>query len=169
MKVKKRLVILDTHAILHRAYHALPDFVSSKGEPTGALYGLVSMLVKIISDFKPDYIVAAFDLPGDTHRHVAYKEYKAHRAPTDDALVSQLKRSREVLDALGVARYECEGFEADDVIGTIAQEMKQYGGVDVIIASGDMDMLQLVDDDRVRVFTFKKASQTLFCTTKRLL
>jgi DNA polymerase-1 len=156
MKVKKRLVILDTHAILHRAYHALPDFVSSKGEPTGALYGLVSMLVKIISDFKPDYIVAAFDLPGDTHRHVAYKEYKAHRAPTDDALVSQLKRSREVLDALGVARYECEGFEADDVIGTIAQEMKQHGGVDVIIASGDMDMLQLVDDDRVRVFTFKK-------------
>ena len=156
MKVKKRLVILDTHAILHRAYHALPDFVSSKGEPTGALYGLVSMLVKIIGDFKPDYIVAAFDLPGDTHRHVAYKEYKAHRAPTDDALVSQLKRSREVLDALGVARYECEGFEADDVIGTIAQEMKQHGGVDVIIASGDMDMLQLVDDDRVRVFTFKK-------------
>ena len=156
MKVKKRLVILDTHAILHRAYHALPDFLSSKGEPTGALYGLVSMLVKIIGDFKPDYIVAAFDLPGDTHRHVAYKEYKAHRAPTDDALVSQLKRSREVLDALGVARYECEGFEADDVIGTIAQEMKQHGGVDVIIASGDMDMLQLVDDDRVRVFTFKK-------------
>lgn len=154
--MKKRLVILDTHAILHRAYHALPDFTSSKGEPTGALYGLVSMLVKIIADFKPDYIVAAFDLPGDTHRHVAYKDYKAHRAPTDDALVSQLKRSREVLDALGVVRYEAPGFEADDVIGTIAEEMKKHGDIDVIIASGDMDMLQLVDDDRVRVFTFKK-------------
>lgn len=154
--MKKRLVILDTHAILHRAYHALPDFTSGKGEPTGALYGLVSMLVKIIADFKPDYIVAAFDLPGDTHRHTVYQDYKAHRAPTDDALVSQLKRSREVLDALGVVRYECEGFEADDVIGTIAQEMKQHGDVDVIIASGDMDMLQLVDDDRVRVFTFRK-------------
>ena len=77
---KKRLVILDTHAILHRAYHALPDFSSSKGEPTGALYGLISMLVKIITDLKPDYIVAAVDLPGPTYRHAAYKEYKAHAA-----------------------------------------------------------------------------------------
>ena len=154
--LKKRLVILDTHAILHRAYHALPDFASSKGQPTGALFGLVSTVVKIAQDLKPDYIIAAFDLPGPTHRHIAYEAYKAHRAATDDALVSQLIRSRDVLDALGIPRYEREGFEADDVIGTIAQEMKQHGDVDVIIASGDMDMLQLVDDSRVRVFTFKK-------------
>ncbi|MEI6864023.1 MAG: DNA polymerase [Candidatus Adlerbacteria bacterium] len=155
MKEKKRLVILDTHAILHRGYHALPDFVSKKGEPTGALYGLVSMLLKIATDLKPDYVVAAFDLPGPTHRHLAYEKYKAQRKETDDALVAQIIRSRDVLAAFGIPLYECEGFEADDVIGTVAEEMKKTK-VDLVIASGDMDMLQLVDDDRVRVFTFKK-------------
>ncbi|HVU79772.1 MAG TPA: 5'-3' exonuclease, partial [Candidatus Paceibacterota bacterium] len=74
-KGTKRLVVLDTHAILHRAFHALPDFASSKGEPTGALYGLVSMLVRIASELKPDYIAAAFDLPKPTHRHLAYDKY----------------------------------------------------------------------------------------------
>src|SRR4051812_45465299 len=118
-RVKKRLVVLDTHAILHRAYHALPDFSSSKGEPTGALYGLISMLLKIIVDLKPDYIVAAFDLPGATFRHTAYEQYKSQRMQADDALIAQIIRSRDVLDALGVVRYECPTFEADDVIGTI--------------------------------------------------
>ncbi len=165
----KRLVILDTHAILHRAYHALPDLSSSKGEPTGALFGLVSMLTKIIADLKPDYIVAAFDLPKPTHRHIAYEDYKAHRVAADDALVAQIIRSRDVLDAFGIPRYECEGFEADDVIGTVVEKLKHARStttkkkeidsadlVDVVIASGDNDLLQLVDDDHVRVFTFKK-------------
>src|SRR3954469_24755892 len=89
---RKRLVVLDTHAILHRAYHALPDFSSSKGEPTGALYGIISMLLKIITDLKPDYIVAALDLPGPTFRDAAYKDYKGTRAKTDDALISQIKK-----------------------------------------------------------------------------
>ena len=152
---KKRLVLLDMHGILHRAYHALPDFATSKGEPTGALYGLVSILLKVISDLKPDYIVAAYDLAGPTHRHEIYEDYKAQRAKTDDALVAQFGRSREVLEALNIPWYEAPGFEADDVIGTVAERMKQHD-VDVIIASGDMDMLQLIDDSRVRVFTFKK-------------
>ncbi len=153
---RKRLVILDTHAILHRAYHALPDFASSRGEPTGALYGLVSMLVRIAGELKPDYIAATLDLPSPTHRHVAYEKYKSHRPPTDDALISQLKAAREVLDAFGIPRYELEGFEADDLIGTIAEEMKKRRDIDVIIASGDMDTMQLIDDERVRVFTLKK-------------
>jgi DNA polymerase I len=156
MTPKKRLVILDTHAILHRAYHALPDFSSSKGEPTGALYGLISMLVRIVGDLKPDYIVAAFDLPGPTYRHVAYEKYKAQRPETDNDLISQIKRSRDVLDAFGVARYECVGFEADDVIGTVVEELKHRKDLDLIIASGDMDTLQLVNDTHVRVFTLKK-------------
>src|SRR5260221_10648051 len=88
---KKRLVLLDAHAIIHRAYHALPDFLSSKGEPTGALYGLATMLMKIITDLKPDYIVACYDLPGKTFRHEAYDKYKAGRAKADDALITQLK------------------------------------------------------------------------------
>src|SRR5581483_3818643 len=84
----QRLVLLDSHAILHRAYHALPDFASSKGEPTGALYGLAAMLMKIIDDFKPDYIAAGYDLPKPTYRHEAYKEYKAGRQKTDEDLVA---------------------------------------------------------------------------------
>ena len=153
---KKRLVILDTHAILHRGYHAMPEFSSSKGVPTGALYGLVSMLLRIYKDLKPDYVVAAFDLPEATFRHDAYKDYKATRLKTDDALVSQLVRSRDVLDAFNVPRYEKAGFEADDIIGTVAEELKKEKGVEVVIASGDMDTMQLIDGKRVQVFTLKK-------------
>lgn len=153
---QKRLVILDTHAILHRGFHAMPDFASSKGEPTGALYGLVSMLLRIVSELKPDYIVAAFDLPGGTFRHEVYEDYKATRVKTDDALVAQIIRSREVLDAFGIPCYDTQGFEADDVIGTVAEELKKTTHIDLIIASGDMDTLQLVDDNRVRVYTLKK-------------
>jgi len=153
---KKRLVVLDMHAILHRAYHALPEFSSSKGEPTGALYGLVSILVRSIIDLAPDYVVAAYDLPGPTYRHAAYEKYKAQRTKTDDALVAQIIRSREVLDALGVPHYESEGFEADDVIGTIIEETKKKNNLEVVIASGDMDMLQLLDEGRVRVFRMRK-------------
>ena len=159
---RKRIVVLDTHAILHRAYHALPDFSSSKGEPTGALFGLVSILIKIFTDLQPDYVVAAFDLPDPTHRHVAFEDYKAQRKETDDALVAQIVRSRDVLAALGIPCYACPGFEADDIIGTIARHTKEGDEVDLVIASGDMDMLQLVDDGRVRVFTFKKGvSETI--------
>ncbi len=161
-KFSKKLVVLDTHAILHRAYHALPDFSSSKGEPTGALYGLASMLMKIMTELKPDYIVAAYDLPQPTHRHIAYEKYKAHRPKAEDALVEQIKRSRDVLDAFGIDRYECPGFEADDILGTIAERMKTHKDVQVIIASGDMDAMQLVDDDRVMVYTLKKGlSETI--------
>ena len=152
----KRLVILDTHAILHRAYHALPDFSSSKGEPTGALYGLVSILVKIINDLRPDYIAAAFDLPGGTFRDAAYKDYKGTRAELEKDLVHQIDRSRDVLKALGIPLYAAKGFEADDVVGTIVDQVKKKKDLDVIIASGDADTLQLVDDKKVRVFTMRK-------------
>jgi len=155
-KEMKRLVVLDTHAILHRAYHALPDFSSSKGEPTGALYGLASMLMKIMTDLKPDYIVAAYDLPQPTHRHLAYDKYKAHRPKAEDDLVKQIILSREVMDAFGIDRYECPGFEADDILGTIAKKLKHRKDIQVIIASGDMDALQLIDDQRVMVYTLKK-------------
>jgi len=150
------LVVLDTHAILHRAYHALPDFSSSKGVPTGGLYGLLTMLIKIINDLRPDYIAAAVDLPGGTFRDEAYKEYKGTRAQTEDALVEQLKRAPEVLRAFGVPVYSAKGFEADDVIGTIVEKLKKKKDVEVVIASGDKDTLQLIDGERVRVFTLGK-------------
>ncbi len=153
---KKRIVLLDTHAIIHRAYHALPEFTGPTGAPTGALYGLVAMLLKIIVDLKPDYLAACYDLPKPTIRHEAYEGYKATRAKTDDALALQLGESRKVFEAFSIPLYEREGFEADDLLGTIAHELIAEKDVDVIIASGDMDTLQLVDDERVRVYTLKR-------------
>ncbi len=166
-KTKPRLVLFDAHAILHRAYHALPEFSNSRGEPTGALYGLAAMLIKIIGDLKPDYMAAAYDLPKPTFRHEAYKDYKAGRAKTDDALVAQMQNSREIFEAFGIPIYDKEGFEADDILGTIVEQLKIKNSklkigdthVDIIIASGDADTLQLVDDKRVQVFTLRKGIQ----------
>ncbi len=155
----KRLILLDSHAILHRAYHALPDFSTAAGEPTGALYGVATMLIGIIETLKPDYIVAAYDLPKPTHRHEAYKDYKAGRAKTDDALVAQIIRSRDVFDALGIPVYDKEGFEADDILGTIVEKTRkerEAGELQIVIASGDMDTLQLVSGESVQVYTLKK-------------
>lgn len=153
---KKRIVLLDTHAIVHRAYHALPEFTGPTGSPTGALYGLVAMLLKIITDLAPDYIAACYDLPKPTIRHEAYADYKGSRVKIEDALALQLQESWKVFAAFSIPTYEREGFEADDLLGTIAHELREEGDVDVIIASGDMDTLQLVDDARVRVYTLKK-------------
>ena len=155
-KQKKRIVLLDTHAIIHRAYHALPEFTGPTGAPTGALYGLVAMLLKIVAELKPDYLAACYDLPKPTIRHEAYAGYKATRVAIDDALALQIQESRKVFEAFSIPLYEREGFEADDLLGTIAHMLKANTEVDVIIASGDMDTLQLVDDERVRVYTLKK-------------
>ncbi len=165
----KTLVLLDAHAIIHRAYHALPEFLSSKGEPTGALYGLSSMIMKIVTDLKPDYIVACYDLPGKTFRHETYDGYKKGRAKADDALIIQLKKSRAIFEAFNIPTYDSPGFEADDVLGTICEQFyphppspyigggaKGGGGIKIIIASGDMDTMQLVDDKKVQVYTLKK-------------
>jgi DNA polymerase I len=148
--------LLDVHAIIHRAYHALPEFATSKGEPTGALYGLSTMLLKIITDLKPDYILACYDLPKPTYRHIAYKDYKAGRAKADEELVSQLIKSRDIFNALNIPIYDKEGFEADDMIGTLVKLNKKDKNLDIVIASGDMDTLQLVEDDKIRVYTLKK-------------
>lgn len=153
---KRRLVLLDMHAILHRAYHALPEFSTSTGEPSGALYGLAAMLVKTATDLKPDYIAAAYDLAKPTHRHIAFEGYKAKRVKADDELIAQIDRSRDVLSALNIPVYEQEGFEADDILGTIVEQTKDDADLEVVIASGDMDTLQLVDKKRVKVFTLRK-------------
>ncbi len=153
---EKRLILLDAHAILHRAYHALPDFSTSKGEPTGALYGLSSMLIKIIEDLKPDYIAACYDVKGPTYRHEAYKEYKSQRKKTDDDLITQINRSRDIFVALDIPIYDKQGFEADDILGTIVEQLKKNEGIEIIIASGDMDTMQLISGERVKVYTLKK-------------
>ena len=158
-KNNKVLVLLDAHAIIHRAYHALPEFTSASGEPTGALYGLVAMLLKIIRDLKPDYVVACYDLPKPTFRHAVYEAYKAGRPKADPSLVAQIKRSRDVFGGFGIPIHELEGFEADDIIGTITEKLSGEKNLDIIIASGDMDTLQLVRGKEVRVYTLKKGIQ----------
>ena len=170
----KKLILFDAHAIIHRAYHALPEFRTSSGEPTGALYGLSAMLLKIIGELKPDFMVACFDLPGPTYRHGVYEAYKAGRAKIDDNLVLQLERAKDVFTAFGIPIYSSPGFEADDIIGTVVSETKklEIGNwkLEIIIASGDMDTLQLVDDKRVQVYTLKKGiSDTILYDEKRVV
>ncbi len=159
MSAKKRetLVLLDMHGIIHRAYHALPELSSPKGEPVQALYGLSTMLMRIVKDLTPDHVVAAYDLPGPTHRHEVYEAYKAKRPKMDDGLAVQIGRSRDIVAAFGIPVYEAPGFEADDVIGTITERAKK--SFDVVIASGDMDTLQLVEGTRVTVFTLRRGIQ----------
>ncbi|MDP3402655.1 MAG: DNA polymerase [bacterium] len=151
-----RLVLLDAHAIIHRAYHALPEFTAPDGQPTGALYGLSSMLLRIATDLKPDYIVACYDLAGPTVRHEAYEEYKGTRSSIDDALITQLNTSRNVFKAFCIPVYEKAGFEADDILGTIVEKLKDDPSIEIIIASGDMDTMQLITGKKVQVYTLKK-------------
>ncbi len=149
-----RIVLLDSHAILHRAYHALPDFSKANGEPTGALYGLILMLLKINDALKPDYIIATRDLPGKTVRHESFEAYKATRAEIDDALIKQLIQAPEIFKAFGIPVYEKPGYEADDMLGTIARETSKSRDFETIIATGDSDTLQLVGP-RTRVFMIR--------------
>lgn len=159
------IVLLDSHAILHRGFHAMAGFATRDGRPTGALYGFITMVLRIYEDIKPDYIAACFDLPKPTFRHLSYDAYKAGRSKTDDALIEQIKESYNLCDSLSIPVYKCEGFEADDLLGTIAEQMKTQDNVRVIIASGDMDTLQLVDGDTVTVYTLKKANEAALYTT----
>lgn len=158
-KQLKRIVLIDAHALIHRAYHALPGFASSKGEPTGALYGLSTMMMRAIDELKPDALYACFDLPKPTFRHIAYDAYKGTRKQTDDTLISQLIRAKDVFDAFGIPRFELEGFEADDLIGTLVEKLETQKDVEIIIVSGDMDTMQLIDGTKVRVYTLKKGIQ----------
>lgn len=170
MNKNKKLILFDAHAIIHRAYHALPEFSTAKGEPTGALYGLSAMLLKIIADLKPDYLVACFDLPGPTHRHEAYETYKAGRVKIDENLIFQLERAKDVFSAFGVPIYSYPGFEADDIIGTIVHDLKKRKEIEIIIATGDMDALQLVDGKKVQVYTLKKGiNDVIFYDEKKVI
>jgi len=156
-KHKKTLVLLDAHAILHRAYHALPDFKSQvTGEPTGALYGVAAFVIKVIRELKPDYIAACYDLPEPTFRHIAYDEYKGKRPKMDSELAGQIDRSRDLMKAFDIPIYDKPGFEADDILGTIVEKLKGNDDIKIFVASGDMDTMQLIRNDDVVVYTLKK-------------
>jgi DNA polymerase-1 len=143
---RKTLVLIDGHAIIHRAFHAVPeDLATSKGEVVNATFGFTSILIKALTDIKPDYIAVTFDRPVPTFRHENYAEYKIHRPTLPDIMRPQFKRVREVVEAFDIPIYEKDGFEADDVLGTLSVQATQQG-VDTIIFTGDMDTLQLVNE-----------------------
>src|SRR5512141_3131545 len=142
----QRVIIIDGHAILHRAYHALPPLTNSRGEPVNAVYGFLSMLIRVIQDLKPTHIAVAFDLPQPTFRKKLFENYQTHRPKMDDGLSSQIKVMMNALDGLGIAVFSKEGFEADDVIGTIARKAVETENSEAVIVTGDRDILQLVSD-----------------------
>ncbi|MBU4375036.1 hypothetical protein KKH38_00855, partial [Patescibacteria group bacterium] len=151
---KSKLMILDGNALIHRSFHALPPTMATKtGEMTNAVYGFTTVLIKAMREFKPDYIALTLDRAAPTFRHKEYKEYKANRVKAPDDLYNQFPRVREVAKVFNIPIYEKDGFEADDLIGTIAAEVN--GDVEKIIVTGDLDTLQLVND-HVKVYTMKR-------------
>ncbi len=153
----KKLLLIDAHSIIHRAFHALPaSFTTPAGEPSGALYGLASVLLKLFREERPDYAAALFDRPEPTFRDEKYAAYKAQRPPTAEELASQLRAAHELFRAFGIATFEKPGFEADDLIATFAEYFKKEPDLQIVILTGDRDTLQLVEDDHIVIQTFNK-------------
>jgi len=155
---KKRLLVIDGHSLLHRAFHALPPLTTKKGELVNAIYGFLLILFRAISQFQPDFVVATFDFPAPTFRHEKFKEYKATRPKIPPDLSQQIPKIKEILKTLNIPIFEKKGFEADDIIGTIAKlapRKQVIPEIETIILSGDLDTLQLVDNF-TKVYTPKK-------------
>ncbi len=150
----KKFILIDAYAIIHRAYHALPPLTTKSGELVNAVFGFASILIKVINEFKPDYIAAAFDLPEPTFRHKEYKGYKATRPEAPPDLYIQIPRVREILKAFKIPIYEKIGYEADDIIGTISKKLTGKD-IEVLILTGDMDTLQLVSGPSARAGNIK--------------
>ena len=146
------LLLIDGSSYLYRAFHALPDLRSPAGEPTGAIYGVLSMLRRLLADHKADYVGCVFDAKGRTFRDDIYPEYKAHRPPMPDELGQQIAPLREAIRALGLPMLQIDGVEADDVIGTLARQAES-AGVRTVVSTGDKDLAQLVTEDITLVNT----------------
>ena len=153
------IVIVDGNSLINRAFFALKDLRNSKGVYTGGVYGITQMIFKLIDDFKPSHFVVAFDMKGPTFRHLAYDQYKGTRTGMPDELAMQMPITKEILDALKISRIELQGYEADDLIGTISQQAKAIG-LPCYIITGDKDALQLATEG-VNVYITKKGISNL--------
>jgi len=151
-KPKKHLVLVDGSSYLYRAFYAMPSLSNSKGMPTGAAYGITNMLRRLLADYDPSHLAVIFDAKGKTFRDELYSEYKAHRPPMPDEMRQQLDAIRSLVNALGMPLLEVPGVEADDVIGTLAQQGEK-SGFGVTISTGDKDMAQLVNKSVTMVNT----------------
>lgn len=141
-----KLILIDGNGIMHRAYHAYPLLTSSDNTPTNVLYGFLSMIYKAVTDFHPNYIAVVFDTPKPTFRNEIYKNYQIQRPKIDNQFIIQIPLVKESLDKAKIFRIEKEGYEADDVIGTICELVKDKNDLQTIIISGDKDIFQLVNE-----------------------
>jgi len=139
----KKILLIDGSSILYRAFFALPHFVTKKGEPTGAVFGFLQMLLRILKDERPDCVAVAFDRKAQTFRHLEYKEYKAQRPQAPDELITQFAIIRETLDAFRIKHFEMDGYEADDIIATFVNTLNESFN-EFLILTGDMDLSQLI-------------------------
>lgn len=168
---KKRLIIIDSNSIIHRAYHALPLLTTKKGELVNAIYGFLLVFLKAIRELQPDFIAACFDFPAPTFRHKKFKEYKAKRPPAPKELYQQIPKVKEILKRFNVPIFEKKGFEADDLIGTIAQlapKKQILPKVETIILSGDLDTLQLVNP-QTKVYSLRKGVKDVVLYDEKLV
>ncbi len=160
-QISQKLVIIDGNAIIHRAYHAVPPLTTKEGVLVNAVYGFATMLLKVWRDLKPTHLVVTFDVAGGTFRHKEYTEYKATRVKADQALYDQIPLVRELVEAFGLPIFTKTGYEADDVIGTIVESVKEQGTrnkeqlIEVFVVTGDMDTIQLIAP-HVKIYTLRK-------------
>lgn len=155
MSKKPLLVLVDGSAVFHRGYHAIPHLSNKEGIPTNAVYGFTTILLKVMQDLKPEYVVVTWDKSSQTFRKDMYAEYKATRKRQPDDLYAQVPTLKELVAALHLPFVELENYEADDIIGTLAKQAEDRGGLETVIVTGDLDELQLVDNN-TRVYTMKR-------------
>lgn len=148
----KRAILVDGHALIYRAYHAFPELSSPDGTLVNAVYGFSRILLTVIRDFQPHHLAVAFDHKAPTKRREQYAEYKAHRPPMPDDLITQIDMIKQFVDTLNIPQFELAGYEADDLIGTVSAKVeKSHPEIPVLIVTGDKDLLQLVTD-QIHVF-----------------
>lgn len=150
------LLLIDANSLIHRCFHALPPLTGPNNQPTGSLYGLASILIKILREQNPDFITALFDRPEPTFRKEIFEEYKIHRPKAPDELVSQIIEAHNLFKAFRIKIFEIPGLEADDLIATMVENFKKTPGLKIVILTGDLDILQLVENNKVVVETTKK-------------
>lgn len=163
----KKFIIIDANALLHRSFHALPPLTTKDGRLVNAVYGFISVLLKVLKEFKASYVAVAYDMRGKTFRHEDYAEYKAGRVKAPQEFYDQIPLSKEVLEVFGIPVFEKQGFEADDIIGTVSALNKKKD-IETIIVTGDKDAFQLIDD-HTTVYTLRKGmSDTVLYDQKAL-
>ncbi len=159
MKKRKKIVVFDGHALVHRGFHAIPHLTTKDGTPTNAVYGFTMMMLLALREIKPDYAIVAWDAPGKTFRHEQFTGYKATRIKAPDELYAQMPLTKEVVSAFNIPLIESTGYEADDIIGTLTKNYQKSH--DVVVVTGDLDELQLVSDS-VSVYTMRKGFTDTF-------